>query len=171
MVWLHADALVLSDVRSLYDAPLGGAPAAAAEDCTKATLLRFNVSRVGLGGALPAGRCGFESGVMVLDLHQWVRLDLTSRVEYWSHTWIIEPSLLSPSLSLCLPSLASDRGSPRITWWAGHVRRARRRARAVGALLLRQGREQGRLGFGSGSDRERSRGVLQLHLARVARAR
>lgn len=59
------------------------APAGAFEDCGRPALHRFNATRVGLGGAVPAGSCDLESGLLVVDLQQWALLDMTSRVEYW----------------------------------------------------------------------------------------
>ena len=83
LLWLQHDVLVLADVREIYDASLGGAPAGAVEDCTRPAHARFNVSRVSLHGALPSGACSLEGGMVLLDLQQWQLLDMTARVEYW----------------------------------------------------------------------------------------
>ena len=83
LLWLQPDVLILSDVREVYDVPLDGAPAGAAEDCSRAADTQFNASRVSLNGALPPGACSLEAGLIVLDLQQWQLLDMTARVEYW----------------------------------------------------------------------------------------
>ena len=85
VLWLHTDVLVLADVGELVlDTPLQGAPAAAVEDCRRPSLIqRINASHPLVGGVLPPGACGFDPGVLVIDIAQWALLDMSARVEYW----------------------------------------------------------------------------------------
>lgn len=84
VLWLHTDVLVLADVGDILDTPLQGAPAAAVEDCRRPSLIqRINASHPLVGGVLPPGACGFDPGVLVIDIAQWALLDMSARVEYW----------------------------------------------------------------------------------------
>ena len=85
---------MLGDVGALArSARLGGAPAAAFEDCSRLAGGRFGAlhaatpsaypSAVGYReGPSPRAPCDLHTGLMMINLMQWQRMDLTSRVEY-----------------------------------------------------------------------------------------
>ena len=109
LLWLQTDTLVLDDVRKLYDTPLLGAPIGAVPDCTRPQGSRFNTTRVSMVGSLSRDACLFDSGVMLVDLQQWVLLDVTSRVEYWlllnlrAASFFAHDDALAPVLLALLP--------------------------------------------------------------------
>jgi len=85
ILWLHTDVLVLGDVRELIlYTSLNGAPAAAVEDCQQPVPIRcVNASHPMVRSAVSPGACGFDPGVLLVDVAQWALLDMTARIEYW----------------------------------------------------------------------------------------
>ena len=85
VIFLDVDVLVQADLLPLWYEPLRGFPIGAVTDCST------RLERIpGLGSIHPdffIRGCTFEPGVLLVDLDQWGRLDLTSRIEHWTQQY------------------------------------------------------------------------------------
>ena len=83
MLWLEPDTLVCTDLHTLWRQPLRGMPVGAVADCENPVEGAVNASLMTMARSprvAPRG-CGFDTGVLLVDLLQWAATDVTARAK------------------------------------------------------------------------------------------
>lgn len=71
VMYIDGDMVALTDVRSLWETPLGGHSLAAVQDPVAGLVGESDYMRHWQGWDVPAGTAIFNAGLMVIDLHRW----------------------------------------------------------------------------------------------------
>ena len=83
LLWLEPNTLVRTDLHTLWRQPLRGMPVGAVADCESPVEGVVNASLMTMARSprvAPRG-CGFDTGVLLVDLLQWAATDVTARTE------------------------------------------------------------------------------------------
>lgn len=83
ILWLEPNTLVRTDLHTLWRQPLRGMPVAAVADCENPVEGTVNASLMTMARSprvAPRG-CGFDTGVVLVDLLQWAATDVTARAK------------------------------------------------------------------------------------------
>ena len=81
LLWLEPNTLVRTDLHALWRQPLRGMPVGAVADCENPVEAAVNASLMTMARSprvAPRG-CGFDTGVLLVDLLQWGATDVTVR--------------------------------------------------------------------------------------------
>ena len=83
LLWLEPNTLVRTDLHTLWRQPLRGMPVGAVADCENPVESAVNASLMTMARSprVAARGCGFDTGVLLVDLLQWAATDVTARTE------------------------------------------------------------------------------------------
>ena len=130
LIWLDTDTIVRTDLQPLWRQPLHGLPLGAVMDCAHRVESAVNTSQLKMlrtPHLAPRG-CGFDKGVLLVDLVQWAAMDATARVEYWLAQYVrTTPFVASGAQLFKIDRLAPSPHTPMMlalggSWLALHPR-------------------------------------------------